>query len=136
MAVMTGTVEGLYTRNEYCFRGRGDPEKEPAVKEKGDNGQREKREDAGLGAREPGTRNREGRGPEAGEPGTLNGEYAGTMKEEEEVPKEADHEEEGGTTSEVGWKADRGGVQTYNYATLLEEHGYIRYSLFGIETQG
>ncbi|KAJ1138563.1 hypothetical protein NDU88_004944 [Pleurodeles waltl] len=77
-----------------------DPEKETAAKEKGDNRQREKSEDVG---------------PEAGEPGTCNRENAGTEKEEEDVPKEADHEEEGWATpetSEAGLKADEGGVRT------------------------
>ncbi|KAJ1105773.1 hypothetical protein NDU88_003178 [Pleurodeles waltl] len=63
------------TGNQYSFRGRGDPEEEPAVKEKRDDGQREKGEDAG---------------PEEGEQGTCTGEDAGPEKEEKEEPKEAD----------------------------------------------
>ncbi|KAJ1191703.1 hypothetical protein NDU88_001019 [Pleurodeles waltl] len=42
--------------------------------------------------------------------GKHNREDAGPEKKEEDVPKEANDEEEGVMASKLGWKADRGGV--------------------------
>ncbi|KAJ1176045.1 hypothetical protein NDU88_001329 [Pleurodeles waltl] len=46
-------MEGWYTGNEYCFRGRGDPE-EPSAKGKKDDGQQESGEYVGPEPGEPG----------------------------------------------------------------------------------
>ncbi|KAJ1153595.1 hypothetical protein NDU88_006354 [Pleurodeles waltl] len=94
-----GNSGGPVHRKRVLLPGLGLPRRR--ANSKREEKQRTEQEDAGL------RQENDGRATEiTQEPGTRNGEDTGPEKEEEEVPKEADNEEECVMASEAGWKAD------------------------------